>query len=67
VAKRVAQGVVVAAEKELPIAEEHLAKAQSILGESILPEKLDVIPAPNEFMPGHRAGDCSLSRYSMWP
>jgi len=34
----------VAAEKELPLAEAHLAEAQAIL-----PEKVDVIPAPNAF------------------
>jgi hypothetical protein len=33
-----------AAEKELPLAEAHLAKAQAIL-----PEKVDVILAANEF------------------
>jgi hypothetical protein len=32
-----------------PIAEEHLGTAQAILGEAILFEKVDVIPAPNEF------------------
>ncbi len=38
-----------AAEKELPSAEKHLEAAQRILKEAILPEKVDVIPAPNEF------------------
>jgi len=43
------QGTIADAEKELPLAEAHLAKAQAILGEAILPEKVDVIPAPSEF------------------
>jgi len=43
------QGTIADAEKELPLAEAHLAKAQAILGETILPEKVDVILAPNEF------------------
>jgi hypothetical protein len=43
------QGTFAASEKELPFAEAHLAKAQAILGEAILPEKVDVILAPNEF------------------
>jgi len=41
--------IIDAGEKELPLAEAHLAKAQAILGEAILPEKVDVIPAPSEF------------------
>jgi len=41
--------IIAAAEKELPIAEAHLAKAQAILGEAILPGKVDVISAPNEY------------------
>jgi hypothetical protein len=38
-----------AAEKELTLAEVRLAKAQAILGEAILPEKVDAVLAPNEF------------------
>jgi hypothetical protein len=34
---------------ELPLAEAHLAKPQAILGEAIMPEKVDVVLAPNEF------------------
>jgi hypothetical protein len=45
--------IIAKAEKELPIAEEHLAKAQAILREAILPEKVEVVPPPNEFQPGH--------------
>jgi hypothetical protein len=41
--------IISAAEKELPIAEAHLETAQAILGEAILLEKVDIIPAPNEF------------------
>lgn len=41
--------IIAAAEKELPLAEAHLAKAQAILGEAILPEKVDVVAAPNKF------------------
>jgi len=41
--------IISAAEKELPLAEAHLAKAQAILGEAIMPEKVDVILAANEF------------------
>lgn len=41
--------IITAAEKELSLAEAHLTKAQAILGEAILPEKVDVILAPNEF------------------
>jgi len=41
--------IIAAAEKELPIADAHLAKAQAILGETILAEKVDAIPVPNEF------------------
>jgi hypothetical protein len=37
-------GAIAAAEKELPLAEAHLAMAQAIL-----PGKVDVILAPNEF------------------
>ncbi|MGB5099538.1 MAG: hypothetical protein WBN94_02930 [Methanothrix sp.] len=40
---------IAAAEKELPIAEAHPETVQTILKEAILPEKMDVIPAPNEF------------------
>jgi hypothetical protein len=43
------QAGIAAAEKELPIAEAHLAKARAILGEAILPEKVDAILAANEF------------------
>jgi len=38
-------GIIAAAEKELPIAEGHLAKAQAVLGEAIQAEKVDVIPS----------------------
>jgi len=41
--------IIAAAERELPIAEAHLAKAQAILGEAVLPGKVDVISAPTEF------------------
>jgi len=44
-----AQGIIAVAKNELPLAEAYLAKAQAILGEAILPEKVDVILAPNEF------------------
>jgi hypothetical protein len=33
----------------LPVTEAHLAKAQTILGEAILPEKVDIVLAANEF------------------
>lgn len=36
--------IIAAAEKELPLAEAHLEMAQAIL-----PDKMDVIPARNEF------------------
>lgn len=39
--------IIAAAEKELPLAEAHLAKEQAILL-----EKMDVIPAPNAFNQG---------------
>ena len=41
--------IIAAAEKELPLAEAHLVKAQAILGEAIQPEKVDVILPQNEF------------------
>jgi len=41
--------IIATAEKELPVAEAHFAKAQAILGEAMLPEKVDVIPEPNTF------------------
>jgi hypothetical protein len=40
--------IIAAAEKELPLAKAHFAKAQAILGEASLPEKVD-IPAPDAF------------------
>jgi hypothetical protein len=43
------QPIIDAGEKELPLAEAHLRKAEAILSEAILPEKVDVIPAPNAF------------------
>jgi hypothetical protein len=44
-----ALGIIMAAGKELPVAEAHLAKAQAILRGAFLPERVFVIPAPNEF------------------
>lgn len=44
--------IIAEAEKELPIAEAHLETAQAILGEAILPEKVDVIPINERVQPG---------------
>jgi len=51
VAKEIAkyQPIIDAGEKELPIAEAHLHKAEAILSEAILPEKVDIFSAPNVF------------------
>jgi hypothetical protein len=41
--------IIAAAEEMLPIATAHLEKAQTILGEAILPGKVNILPAKNEF------------------
>jgi len=41
--------IISAAETEMPLAEAQFAKAQAVLGEAMLPEKVDVIPEPNTF------------------
>jgi hypothetical protein len=50
---------------ELPIAEAHLETAQAILGEAILPEKVDVIPSNERVQPGDQQGNGPLSSFSL--
>jgi hypothetical protein len=57
--------IIAEAEKELPIAEAHLEMAQAILGEAILPEKVDVIPSNERVQPGDQQGNGSLSSFSL--
>lgn len=41
--------IIRAAEKEMPVAEAHYEKVRAILKEAILPEKVNVLPAPSEY------------------
>ena len=57
--------IIAKAEKDLPIAEAHLETAQAILGEAILPEKVDVIPSTKRVQPGDQQGNGPLSSFSL--